>query len=43
MCQNGAVGSIGSDGKTLPSDRADKLGRVFGLEDYVLSNATGEL
>lgn len=36
ICANGAVGSIGSDGKTLPSDRAAKWGQVGGLEDYVV-------
>lgn len=37
------MGSIGSDGKTLPVDRAAKWGRVPGLEDYVVTSANNDL
>ena len=43
ICNNGAVGSIGSDGVTLPQHRLTKFGRAFGLEDYIVANASSGL
>jgi len=43
ICSNGANGSIGSDGYTLPYDRVAKYGRAFGLEDYIVTGGTSGL
>lgn len=43
VCTKGVVGSIGADGKTLPTDRVAKWGRSAGLEDYVVVGAQNDL
>jgi len=43
VCKNGVTGSVGSDGKTLPTDRVAKWGRAAGLEDYVIIGAQNDL
>ena len=41
IAANGATGSVGSDGKTLPGDRAAKFADVVGLEDLIVGGANG--
>jgi len=43
VCKNGIMGSVGADGKTLPTDRVAKWGRAAGLEDYVIMGAQNDL
>lgn len=43
ICNNGAVGSVGSDGRTLPYDRVKQYGNAIGLEDYIVSGVNGGL
>ena len=41
IAANGATGSVGSDGKTLPGHRAAKYASVVGLEDLIVGGANG--
>lgn len=43
VCTQGITGSVGADGKTLPTDRVGRWGRVAGLEDYVILGAANDL
>ena len=41
IAANGATGSVGSDGKTLPTHRAAQYADVVGLEDLIVGGANG--